>query len=187
MRCGSVAVSASRSSAVISSSAAITRSSSGVSTCGASCATNPMRAPAPRADRRVRLAHLLADQPQQRRLARAVAPDQPHLPALGDERRGVLEQRPPADAVGEVGDFQHRGLGCRQCLRRMEQSSRSCAFRGRRQIVAPTQAPRARPNDNVDGHLFQNAAMSRGKLCNSATAGARPLFVRLISLAPLRR
>ena len=54
------------------------------------------------ADRRIRLAHLVADQLQQRRFARAVAADETDFPALGDERIGVLKQRPRADAIGEV-------------------------------------------------------------------------------------
>ena len=89
-----------------------TRSSSGVSTCGASCATKPMRAP-----RRMRIDAL--GLPTSSRislssvdLAGAVPADEPDLPALGDERGGVLKQRPAADAIGKVGNFEHNLSHC---------------------------------------------------------------------------
>ncbi len=54
------------------------------------------------ADRGVRLADLLADEAEQGRLAGSVAPDQAHLPTLGDERIGVLEERARPDAISQV-------------------------------------------------------------------------------------
>ena len=49
-----------------------------------------------------------ADQIEQGRFAGAVAPDQPDLAALGDLRARLVEQNPPADAVCQAGDGQHR-------------------------------------------------------------------------------
>ena len=51
-----------------------------------------------------------ADQVQQGRFAGAVAPDQPDLAALGDLRARLVNEGPPADAVCQAGDRQHRGV-----------------------------------------------------------------------------
>src|SRR6185312_6659058 len=50
---------------------------------------------------------LAADQIEQGRFAGAVAADQPHLPAIGNLRRRVLDQRPPGNAIGDARDGEH--------------------------------------------------------------------------------
>ena len=50
---------------------------------------------------------LARDQAQQRRLARAVAPDKANFMAFGDGGGRVLEQRPPFDAETQIVDMQH--------------------------------------------------------------------------------
>ena len=100
-------VSASASRAVRSTSAASTASSTVMSPPGGSCGTEPMRV------RPVMLmlppsASIMAlDQAQQRRFARAVAADQADLPAVGNGRRGAIEQDALAVAKGKVVDVQH--------------------------------------------------------------------------------
>ena len=47
------------------------------------------------------------NQPEQRRLARAVAPDETNARALGQLRARAVEQDARAEAVGEVGDDGH--------------------------------------------------------------------------------
>ena len=54
----------------------------------------------------VGLDHAL-DQAQQRRFARAIAADQADLPAVGNGRRGAIEQDALAVAEGKVVDVQH--------------------------------------------------------------------------------
>ena len=51
-----------------------------------------------------------ADQVQQGRFAGAVAPDQPDLGSFGDLRARPVNEGPPADAVCQAGDRQHRRL-----------------------------------------------------------------------------
>ena len=50
---------------------------------------------------------LLADQPEQRGLARAVAPDKANLVAGGNGGRRPFEQGAAFDGIGDVFDFQH--------------------------------------------------------------------------------
>ncbi len=47
------------------------------------------------------------DQVEQRGLAGAVLAHEPRLGPVGQHQRGALEQGPPLDAVGEVGDGEH--------------------------------------------------------------------------------
>src|SRR5947208_2115341 len=48
-----------------------------------------------------------ADEVEQRRLAGAVAADEPDALARRDLRRGILDQGPAADPVGEARDGKH--------------------------------------------------------------------------------
>ena len=52
-------------------------------------------------------ADLAGDQPQQRRLAGAVAADEADLVTGRQRRRRRIEDEPPLDAVGEIVDMQH--------------------------------------------------------------------------------
>ena len=53
---------------------------------------------------------LAGDQPEQRRLARPVAPDEPDMRARRQRDGRLVDDQPLADAVGEVVDMQHGGL-----------------------------------------------------------------------------
>jgi len=50
---------------------------------------------------------LAPDQAEQRGLSGAVAPDKPHLVAIGNRRRCPFEQGAAFDGKGDVGDAQH--------------------------------------------------------------------------------
>ena len=56
-----------------------------------------------------------SDQPKKRRLARPIASDNPHFVPVRYHRRGLLEQRPTRDGIGDVFDAQHAvGMPARQ-------------------------------------------------------------------------
>jgi nucleoside-diphosphate kinase len=90
-----------------------TVSRSEVAEAGTSCATPPMRARDGQADLAPFERQLAPDQAEERGLARAVAADEAHLVAIGDEGRGALEKRPAGHGEADVVDCEHgRGLWC---------------------------------------------------------------------------
>ena len=110
IRCGSCAVSASRSSASRSRSAFSTTSIRLSGPSGASCARLPI-APA----RRDRDAagfgrQIAADRVEQRRFADAVAADKADARAGHDLHRAVVDQKPSGDPDRDIGDGKHAAL-----------------------------------------------------------------------------
>ena len=115
------ACSASARSAVRSVSAASTTSISGSGPPGASCATAPMRTPRGSDDAAALGRDLAPDDPEQGRLAGAVAADEPDPRPVRHREGGVIEEDPLADPVGQLVDVKHRafcGAPCRDASRR---------------------------------------------------------------------
>ncbi len=154
IRCASCAVSASASSAVRSSSAISTVSIRLSRVAGASCATPPIRARRGTSISPPSRVELAPDQPEQRGLARAVAPDESDLVPRRDQRGGVVEELLALHRKGDVLQGQH---------------GRACGLRGGREVnrlaLATKFAGTDRPlSARIDECLSQNPA-----------AGYRPL------------
>ena len=77
---------------------------------GASCRQTPDAGARRNLDAAALRTDLARDQAEQRRLAGAVSADQPDARAIGNHRRGAVDQKAPGDAHGEVVDRQHAAL-----------------------------------------------------------------------------
>jgi len=96
---------------------------------------------------------LAPDQPKQRGLARAVAPDEAHLVAIGDHGGGVFDQRAAFDRIGDVIHAQHGG-SLPEPARGVNHPPRIRGLR-RQDLLKPqhkaTQLARERPRSRVIG------------------------------------